>query len=439
MKSVATHPIGLRGQPFPRATVGDLAIFGGKPAFKEKVHVGRPNIGNREALFARINEMLDRKWLTNSGPFALEFERLIADHIGVKHCVATCNGTTALELVIKALDLNGEVIVPSFTFAATVHALYWHGIKPVFCDIDPTSCTIDPNCADRLVTSRTSAILGVHTWGRPCDVEALQRIALGHGIELFFDAAHAFGCSSQGKMIGSGGRAEVFSFHATKFLNSFEGGAIATDDDALAEKLRSIRNFGFVDYDFVERLGINGKMSEVAAAMGITSMESIHDFIEVNRSNQESYAAGLRDVPGITLLGYDEEEKQNYQYVVIEVDEETAGIDRDLLVDILHAENVLVRRYFYPGCHDLEPYRTDFPNSGKDLPHTLNLASRVMCFPNGTSVDDATIERICAMIGYCVDNASAIRFRLANAGDGASDYGEISAKLAVRPATNGRL
>ena len=225
----------------------DLAIFGGPPAFAEKLHVGRPNLGNRDRLLARINEMLDRRWLSNNGPFVQEFEAKMAAYLGVRHCIAMCNGTIALEIAIRATGLRGEVIVPSFTFIATAHALQWQEVTPVFCDIDPRTHLIDPAQIEGLITPRTTGIIGVHTWGQPCDVEALSQIAHRRNLTLMFDAAHAFGCSYRGKMIGNFGAAEVFSFHATKFFNTFEGGAIATNDGDLGrqnpsdEKLRISR------------------------------------------------------------------------------------------------------------------------------------------------------------------------------------------------------
>ena len=201
-----------------------LAVFSGKPTFSTKLHVGRPNIGDREVLLNRINSLLDRRWLSNNGPYVQEFEQKIAEKISVKHCIAMCNATIALEIAIRALEFKGEVIVPSFTFVATAHALQWQEITPVFCDIDPKTHNIDPDCIEELITPRTTGIIGVHIWGRPCEITALEEIADRHSLKLLFDAAHAFGCSYKGKLIGNFGDAEVFSFHATKFFNTFEGG-----------------------------------------------------------------------------------------------------------------------------------------------------------------------------------------------------------------------
>lgn len=387
----------------------DLAIWGEPPLFAEPLHVGRPNIGDRIQLITRINDLLDRRWLTNNGPFVQEFEQCLADYLGVKHCIAMCNATVALEIVIRALGLQGEVIVPSFTFIATAHALQWQEIAPVFCDVDPTTHNLDPAKVEALITPRTTGIIGVHVWGRPCAIESLTEIAHRRGLKLLFDAAHAFGCSYQGQMIGSFGAAEVFSFHATKFFNTFEGGAVVTNDDELARKMRLMKNFGFLGYDDVGYIGTNGKMNEVSAAMGLTGLESLDEFICANRQNYQAYQTELDSLPGIRQICYDEAEQNNYQYIIVEVDEAAAGLSRDMLVEILQAENVLARRYFYPGCHQMEPYRSYFPHAGLLLPETEKLTQRVMSLPTGTAVGSEEIRQIGAIIRLALDYAPALR------------------------------
>lgn len=390
----------------------DLAIFGGIPTFPENVHVGRPNIGNRKRLHELIDDLLDRKWLTNNGPYVQEFEQRLAEFLGVKHCIAMCNATIALEIVIRALGLKGEVIVPSFTFVATAHALQWQAIRPVFCDIDPLTHNLDPERVQQALTPRTTGIIGVHLWGRACNVEALTEIAERRGLKLMFDAAHAFGCSHKGKMIGSFGDAEVFSFHATKFLNTFEGGAVVTSDDGLAEKIRLMKNFGFAGFDKVIYIGTNGKMTEVAAVMGLTTLERIDEFIAVNRCNYLRYREELQALPGVRLFTHDESERCNYQYVVLEIDEAVTQLSRDELVSILHAENVIARRYFYPGCHRMEPYRSDYPEAGKQLPETEKVAERVLCLPTGTAVNAAEVTAICRIIRLVLNNGADISRKL---------------------------
>jgi len=392
--------------------IDDLAIFGGAPSFQEKLHVGRPNLGDRERLFERINDMLDSKWLSNNGPYVREFERRISDMIGVRNCIAMCNGTVALEIAIRSLELKGEVIVPSFTFVATAHALQWQEITPVFCDINPKTQTIDPSSVEKMITPRTTGIIGVHLWGRPCDIESLEKIAASHRLKLLFDAAHSFGCSHKGEMIGRFGSAEVFSFHPTKFLNSSEGGAIVTNDDVLATKIRLMKNFGFSGYDNVIYIGTNGKMNEFSALMGVTNLESLDEFIAVNHANYKTYEQELKNLAGISLIEYDQREKCNFQYVILEIDESITHVTRDQIIDILHAENVLARRYFYPGCHRMEPYRSYFPHAGLMLSETERLAQCVLSLPTGTAVGPDEISKICQIIGLAVNNGLEAKERM---------------------------
>ncbi|HLL72124.1 MAG TPA: DegT/DnrJ/EryC1/StrS family aminotransferase [Pyrinomonadaceae bacterium] len=416
-----------------KSSLTELAIYGGAPAFGEKLHVGRPNIGDRERLVARFNEILDSRWLSNSGPFEQELERRIADMCGVKHCIAMCNATVAMEIAIRALDLSGEVIVPSFTFIATAHALQWQQITPVFCDIDPATHNLDPACIERMITPRTTGIIGVHLWGRPCEIDALAEIAERRNLRLLYDAAHAFGASYKGRIVGNFGDAEVFSFHATKFLNSFEGGAVVTNNDELAAKIKLMKNFGFSDYDLVSYIGTNGKMTEVCAAMGLTSLESLEEVVAVNRRNQESYRRGLEGVAGIKLNRYDDVEKTNYQYVVAEVDESATGISRDDLLRVLWSENVVARRYFYPGCHRMEPYKSYYPHAGMMLPQTEEVARRVLVLPNGTAVGEAEIVRLCAIIRLTVAHGAEVAARLNSGAVNIPLSGKASNSLTARP------
>jgi len=378
-------------------TVDDLAISGALPMFAEPLFVGRPNVGSRQALLQRIGEVLDRRWFTNNGPLVQEFEEKLKEFLGVRNCVPICNGTVALEIAIRALELKEEIILPSFTFVATAHALQWLGITPVFCDIDPHTHNLDPDRLEELITPRTTGIIGVHVWGRPCDVERLQAIADRHGLVLMFDAAHAFACSCQGRMIGNFGRCEIFSFHTTKFFNSFEGGAIATNDDKLAARIRLMKTFGFSGYDNVICLGTNGKMTEVCAAMGLTGLECLGGNIDVNRRNYRYYCEKFRNIPGIRMVQYNEKEQCNFQYIVLEIGDEF-GVSRDDLVRILHAENVIARRYFFPGCHRMEPYLTLSPMVGQRLPVTNVVCEQVLVLPTGAAVTEDDVEGVVAII-----------------------------------------
>lgn len=390
-----------------------LAILGGAPTFQEPLHVGRPNIGDRKRLLERIEGMLDRRWLTNNGPLVQEFERELCKATGTKHCIPICNATIALELAARALDLKGEVIVPAFTFVATAHALQWQEITPVFADVDPITHCLDPRAVERMITSRTTGIVGVHLWGGTCDVEGLQDVADRHGLQLMFDAAHAFGCSRAGLKVGNFGRCEVFSFHATKFLNAFEGGAIATNDDDLAARIRLMTNFGFSGVDSVVYLGTNGKMSEASAAMGLTALESIDGIVAANLRNLSAYEALLVGLPGIRVLRPGADDASNHQYVVVEIDDSSCPLRRDEIVRVLASENVLARRYFHPGVHRMEPYRSLFPHAGLLLPETERLCSQVMALPNGTSVSTEDVATVASIIRSAIADADRIRQALA--------------------------
>ena len=387
----------------------DLAILGGTPEFPIQLHVGQPNIGNRRKLHERLDDILDRRWLTNNGVYVQELERRVAALTRAKHCVAVCNGTTALEIAIRALELRGEVVVPSFTFVATAHALQWQQIAPVFCDIDPETHTLAPRRVAECITQRTTGIVATHTWGRLADVDELSRIARARGLRLLFDAAHAFACSRDGTMVGNFGDGEILSFHATKFFNTFEGGAIVTNNDELAGRARLMRNFGFAGYDNVVDIGINGKMCEVAAAMGLTSLEDLDSFIAINRRNYDAYRREIEGVPGCRMLRHGDAGRSNYQYVVVEIDAAAAGLTRDVLTQVLHAENVIARRYFYPGCHRMEPYRTLYPGAGSRLPETESLAQRVLVLPTGTAVSEESVAGVCHVIKFSLAHAGTIR------------------------------
>ena len=406
-----------------KETIKDFAIFGGKPSFEHILHVGRPNIGNKDRLLERISDALERGWLSNDGPCVEELEKKLEQHLGAGHCQTVCNATTGLQLAMRALEMSGEVIVPAFTFIGTAHAVQWLGFTPVFCDIDPRTHTIDPARVEELITPETTGIIGVHLWGQPCDIQALEGIAQRHGLKLLFDSAHAFNCTWRGRMIGNFGDAEVLSFHATKFFNTFEGGAVVTNNAEFARRVGRMRNFGFAGMDRTDGLGTNAKMSEASAAMGLTNLESLGDFVDANFRNYHAYRQGVCGVPGIRLLGYDETEKRNYQYIVLEIDESETVLNRDELRNILCAENVLVRRYFYPGCHRMQPYASMTPNGGRRLPVTDRVARRVLVLPTGTAVSAEQVDLICGMLRLLVSNGASVAKRLRGARESATAVG----------------
>lgn len=347
--------------------------------FETPLHVGRPHAVDRKAFFAHIEDILDSGQLSNDGPKVHEFERRVCELMNIKHCISTCNGTQALQILAHALNLQGEVIVPSFTFIATAHALSWIGLTPVFADVDSATWTLDPHDVEQKITEHTSAILGVHLWGQPCRMDLLEPLAQKHNLHLIFDAAHAFACAGAGQS----GNAEIFSFHATKTVSTFEGGAVVTNDVDLAHRLRQIRSFGFVAHDNVQTLGTNAKMSEVSAAMGLVSLDRLPQTIKENKKTYEGYASELGE--GLQLR----RPSDNYQWANVTVGRESS-ITRDTLYAHLQKKNVLARRYFYPGCHRMASYKSG------ELIVTEDILDRVLTLPVGAQVpynDAAEIAR----------------------------------------------
>lgn len=382
------------------------AALGGPPTFDQPVVVGRPWLPDREHVLTLIGDVLDSGRLSNGGPYVAELERRVAALHGVRHCVATCNGTLALELALRAAQLTGEVVLPSFTFIATAHAVRRAGLVPVFADVDPVTHNLDPAAAKRVITDRTSAILGVHLWGRPCDVEGLSAVADRYGLQLLFDAAHGFGCSHRGRMIGGFGRAEAFSFHATKFFHTIEGGAVMTDDDDIAESVRRQRNFGFAGPLDSVMVGGNAKLNEISAAVGLSQLDGLDELAVVNRSRYELYRRELHSVRGIHVVEYPALERSNYQYVTIEIDAGDAGIDRDELLDLLLAENVVAQPYFSPPCHLAGAY-SDVPAQG--LEETERLARRTLALPTGPALSLDDVRAVCDLVRSAVElNARSV-------------------------------
>ena len=395
--------------------IKDLALLSGPKAFAEPYHVGRPNLGDRKQLMARLNDILDRRWLSNFGHYVQEFEKKIADISGTKHAIACSNGTVALEIASRALNLQGEVIVPAFTFIATAHALQWQEITPVFADVRAHDHNLDPAQIERHITPKTTGILSVHLWGQACDTEAIEAIAKKRKLQVMYDASHAFGCDSAQGPIGGQGRATVFSFHATKFINAGEGGAVVTNDDELAAKMRLMKNFGFRTYDEVIHVGTNGKMDEFSAALVLTNLESMEEIVAVNRQNHETYRKELEGVPGIRLLECRPKGRFNHQYVIAEV-EKGCAISRDSLVKVLWAENFLARKYFWPGCHRMEPYKSLFPNAYLTLPVTEEISAKILVLPTGQTVNGEVIRKAAELIRFLVKNGPEIEKELAKKG-----------------------
>lgn len=389
-----------------------LAIFGGKPLFQISLHVNQPNVEGREIFQSYLDSAWDARWFTNDGPNVRELENKLRKYLQVGHCVLTSSGTAAMALIVQALNLEGEVIIPSFTFISTPHVLQMAGIKPIFCDIDSKNSNISWRHCEELITPDTSAVIGTHVWGNACNITRLQDICLKENIHLLFDAAHAFGCTHGREPIARFGTAEIFSFHATKTFHTFEGGAITTNDDALASQLRKLRNFGFDGYDRVEIVGTNAKMSEVHAAMGLANLASIDSIMLANKACHNSYFSRLKPIPGITMCSPKSGEKSNYQYIVANVCSKEFGLRRDQLLRVLHAENILARRYFYPGAHQCEPYRTLYPHTTKHLPNTTEISNQVILLPGGTSIDEDRVSKICDLVRFVFNNSEVILEKL---------------------------
>jgi dTDP-4-amino-4,6-dideoxygalactose transaminase len=354
-------------------------------------------LASTQQLADALSDVFDSGWLTNDGKCVHQLEQLICERLCVRNCVAVANGTLGLELAATSLmSKHGEVIVPSFTFIATAHALSWLGYTPVFAEVDNMTHVLSPADVEAHITSRTVGILGVHLWGTPCAVRPLTEIAKKYSIPLFFDAAHAFLCADAYIPIGNFGACEVFSFHATKFFNTVEGGAITTDDDTLAQRLREMRNFGFpgTGVTYVQRGGINAKLSEVHAAIGIENWSILNNVILRNMGNYARYQRNLNGCGGISV--YEHSGNRNYQYVVITLTDKNTSAD--VLARMLKAENVLARRYFSPPCHLQEPYRY-VPRSGT-LKNTEALSKQTLVLPTGLAVDGADVDQISELILY---------------------------------------
>ena len=388
-----------------KRAIAELAVLGGPPAFAEPLHVGRPNVGDRAAILAGIGEALDDRWLSNNGSKLETFERRLSERLGGLHVVATCNATLGLQIAMRALGIEGEVVLPALTFVATAHAVAWEGLTPVFADVDPETLCLSATEAETRIGPETGALLGVHLWGRSADVEGLSALARERGLPLLFDAAHTLGSERDGKPLAAFGDAAVLSFHATKIANSFEGGAIVTADRELAARAATMRNFGFVDEDEIVGLGTNAKLSEAGAAMGLASLDALDDFLAASRRNYAAYAEALAGIPGVTLLPFDPPESSNCHYVVVDVDP-GAGLDRDQLRAVLVAENVLARRYFYPGCHRVPPYdrRPQLP-----LPVTERVLDRCLSLPTGTAVTAADAAAIGELTRLALSRPDALR------------------------------
>ena len=368
------------------------AIDGGRPVFPDGLPLARPAIADPAAVAEAAGTILTSGVLTN-GPYVRRLEERAADYLGVRHCVAVASCTAGLMLSLRASNLSGDVVLPSFTFSASAHAVAWNGLRPVFTDIRPLDLLLDPDAVARSAGVRTSAILATHTYGTPCDVEALGRLARDNGIRLFFDAAHAFGSRRGDKMVGGFGDAEVFSLSPTKVLIAGEGGIIATNDDTLAERCRYGRDYGNPgDYD-TRFVGLNARMSELHAATALASFEDLEE--RIGRRNQlaERYRKVLAGLGGIDFPAVAEGDRSTYKDFTILIDVEGFGMAATEVAGALAAEGVQTRRYYAPPVHRQRAYRWVGPANGA-LPETDRAAARVLTLPLWTGMDDEQVDGV---------------------------------------------
>ena len=370
--------------------------------FDQPIHVTRPLLPDLNLVTAKLQEVWGAQWLTNNGPQHRHFEQRLLEVLKAPHLSLFNNGTIALIVACQSLRLTGEVITTPFTFAATPHVLSWNGIRPVFCDIDPLTMNIDASRIESMITPQTTAILGVHVFGTPCEVTAIQEVADRYGLRVIYDAAHAFGVEIDGRGIGTWGDVTMFSFHATKLFHSGEGGALTFTDPNLKARIDLLKNFGIMNEDVVMMPGINGKMNELQAVLGLVVLDCVEEERNKRRVLQETYLECLGDVSGVTFCIRDLPGVRNsYQYFVVRIDAETFGASRDQVYQELRHCNVLARKYFYPLCSDYACYRHLPSADPSGLPVARQVADEVLALPfyGGLGQDD--VERICAIIKSC--------------------------------------
>lgn len=364
---------------------------------EKPIFVTRPNLPPLDEFIAQLEKIWDSRILTNGGPFHQELEHKLCEFMGLEHIALFNNGTSALMIALKALGLEGEVITTPYTFVATPHALTWNSLKPIFVDVDPLTLNIDPGRIEEAITPATTAILGVHCYGRPCDTRAIKDIAERHNLRVIYDAAHAFRVNDVEGSILRHGDLSILSFHATKVFNTFEGGAIICHDAKTKRQLDSLKNFGIVDEETVGDVGLNGKMNELSAACGLLQLERLDEQIYERKRVDSQYRTLLKEVAGISCLSETNEVTGNYSYFPIIVGDEY-GSDRDTLYQELKDNGIHARRYFYPLVSEFEMYRL-FPSSNSEnLPIATEAARRVICLPIYPELLEEDISRIARIV-----------------------------------------
>lgn len=349
-------------------------------ANQSSIPVTQPYLPPLEEFIPYLQKIWENRWLTNNGPFHQQFEAALQDYLGVKHIALFSNGTLALMLALQALRITGEVITTPFSFVATTHALHWNGIEPVFVDIDLKTFNLDPTKIEAAITPRTTAILPVHVYGNPCDINAIERIADTYGLKVIYDAAHAFGVKRDGVSILNSGDLSVLSFHATKIFNTFEGGAIVCHEEKMKNRIDFLKNFGFADEITVVAPGINAKMNEVQAAFGLVQIEHLPEVLSRRAEIYQRYRKALADVPGICLHEVPNNVVWNHSYFPIMV-EPPYPLSRDQLYQIMRDHGVYARRYFYPLISDFPTYRGLRSAARDNLPAATEAALKILCLP----------------------------------------------------------
>jgi len=374
--------------------------------FKEPIYVTRPILPAIEVLNEKLSMIWQSKWLTNHGNMHNELEEMLQAVLKVRNVSIFNNGTIALLTALKALDLpvGSEVITTPFTFPATVHCISWNGLQPVFCDIEPETMTIDPERIEALINSNTSAILGVHVYGFPCGVEKIQSIADKFDLKVIYDAAHAFTTEIHGKGIGTYGDISMFSFHATKLFHTLEGGCLSYNDDQYTDKLYYLRNFGIKNEEQVVDIGINGKMNEIQAAIGLLNLELFEQEKQNRRAIKSLYLQNLRELDGVIIPRMPPKVTDSMQYFVIRIDKENFGLSRDELYEDLKKYNVFTRKYFFPLCSEYEPYEALASSAKENLMVASRVQSEVLCLPLYGTLGTESAQRICDIIKVIREN-----------------------------------
>lgn len=362
---------------------------------EQLIPITRPYMPDKAKFLERVSSLWNTRWLTHGGPLAQEFQNELSKRLKVPHTVVFSNGHLALDSALKALNLtDGEAITTPFTYISTAHAISMNGLKPVFCDIKTSDCTIDEDKIEDLITEKTKAIVPVHVYGFPCNVEKIQKIADKYGLKVVYDSAHAFGVEIAGKGIGSCGNASMFSFHATKVFHTVEGGAVAFTDDELKDKLIAAKNFGMTGIEQADTISFNAKMTEMNAAMGLVNLEILEEQIGKRRALVLRYLQQLEDVKGITLFQWNHPDiVYNYAYFPIIVNEESS-VSRDDIVDKLLKEyNVQTRKYFYPILSDLQCYTSE--NCRGETPIAKKISDHIITMPLFVDLTEAQVDYIC--------------------------------------------